>query len=113
MASSTAQRHRVVVAGGGVAGLEALLALHQLAGEYVDLTLVEPGDSFTVRALSVQDPFAPAPPHRYALARICSEHGIRHVRDRLDSVDAERRVARTAAGAEQPFDSLLLALGAR
>jgi sulfide:quinone oxidoreductase len=32
----------VVVAGGGVAGLEALLALHALAGNRVRLTLVAP-----------------------------------------------------------------------
>jgi sulfide:quinone oxidoreductase len=35
-----------VVAGGGVAGLEALLALRALAGTRVELTLVAPHDEF-------------------------------------------------------------------
>jgi sulfide:quinone oxidoreductase len=113
MSSVSSARHRVVIAGGGVAGLEALLALHALAHGYVDLTLLDPSDAFTLRALSVQDPFAPAEPHRYDLQRICDEHGVTLVRDLLGGVDLDARAVRTASGAELPFDSLLLALGTR
>jgi NADH dehydrogenase FAD-containing subunit len=35
-------RSRVVIAGGGVAGLETLLALRALAGDRVDVTIVAP-----------------------------------------------------------------------
>ena len=35
-------RPRVLIAGGGVAGLETLLALRTLAGDRVDITLVTP-----------------------------------------------------------------------
>ena len=33
----------IVIAGGGVAGLEALLALRAMAGDRVRLTLIAPG----------------------------------------------------------------------
>jgi hypothetical protein len=41
--------HRVVIAGGGVAGVEALLALHALAPDRIDLTLVSPTPDFVYR----------------------------------------------------------------
>ena len=74
---------------------------------------VEPAETFALRALSVQDPFAPAPIIRYDLRRICAEQQATLVPDRLASVDLDRRVVRTASGHEERFDSLLLALGAR
>jgi len=40
---------RVVVAGAGIAGLEALLALRALGGARVQLTLVAPDDEFIYR----------------------------------------------------------------
>ena len=42
VARDARRRHRVVIAGAGVAGLEALVALHGLAGDRVDVTLVSP-----------------------------------------------------------------------
>jgi NADPH-dependent 2,4-dienoyl-CoA reductase/sulfur reductase-like enzyme len=38
--------NRVVIVGGGVAGIEALLALHDLAGDRAELTLVAPQPDF-------------------------------------------------------------------
>ena len=54
----------VVIAGGGVAGLEALLALHSMAGERVSLRLIAPDPDFSYRPLAVAEPFAhgPCPP---------------------------------------------------
>src|SRR4051794_7602459 len=49
-------RLRLVVAGGGVAGLEALVALQALAPGRIDATLLEPGDTFRQRALDVAEP---------------------------------------------------------
>ena len=62
--------HRVVVAGGGVAGLEALLALHALAGDKVDLTLVSPTPDFVYRPLAVAEPFALGHQRRTPLAHL-------------------------------------------
>src|SRR5205809_303614 len=51
--SSNPRRTRVVIAGGGVAALEALLALHADAGDLVDMTLVADTDTFSYRSLHV------------------------------------------------------------
>jgi hypothetical protein len=48
---------RVLIAGGGVAGLEALLALRALAGDLVDLELLAPEPAFWYRPLAVAEPF--------------------------------------------------------
>ena len=49
-------RH-VVIVGGGVAGLEALLALRGLLGDRVGLTLVSQHDWFVDRPMTVAEPF--------------------------------------------------------
>ena len=58
---TSATSFRVLVAGGGVAGIEALLTLHALAGDRVDLTLVDAQPSFVHRPLLVADPLAGPP----------------------------------------------------
>jgi sulfide:quinone oxidoreductase len=103
---------RVVIAGGGVAGLEALLALRALAGELVELVLVAPEVAFSYRPLSVAEPFGQAAPPRFELAEIAAASGARHVRDALDSVDAERHRIRTRSGQELEYGALLVAAGA-
>jgi sulfide:quinone oxidoreductase len=106
-------RHHVVIAGGGVAGLEALIGLRHLAGEHVRITLVAPTEEFLVRALSVEDPFARPGPRPYDLATICDEHDAEFRRDAVRAVDARDHVLVTEAGDELAYDSLLVAVGAQ
>jgi hypothetical protein len=47
------------LAGGGIAGLEALLALADLADARVETTLVAPTDEFVYKPLAVEEPSAP------------------------------------------------------
>jgi sulfide:quinone oxidoreductase len=105
--------HRVLVAGGGVAGLEAVCALHALAPGHVDVTLLEPLDTFTVKARSVEDPFAIGRRRTYPLAAVCEDHGARHVRAKVARVAAAERRAVLPDGTALPYDSLLVAVGAR
>ena len=49
----------VVIAGGGVAAVELALALADLAGDRVRLTLVAPDPDFELRPLRTAEPFAP------------------------------------------------------
>jgi sulfide:quinone oxidoreductase len=103
----------VVIAGGGVAGLEALLALHELAGPRVTVQLLAPEREFVYRPLSVAEPFGLAHPARVDIAKLAERHGARHRQDSLAGVDAERHVLRTESGRSLRFDALLLAVGAR
>jgi sulfide:quinone oxidoreductase len=106
-------RLRVVIAGGGVAALEALLALRKLAGELVTPLLFAPDGAFHYRPLSVTEPFGVAAHRELDLAEITLEQGSTFLRDGLEGVDAERRVVRTSAGRELDYDALLIAIGAR
>jgi sulfide:quinone oxidoreductase len=104
---------RVLIAGGGVAGLEAMLALSALAGDLVELELLTPGREFVYRPLQVAEPFGVADPVRLRLGDIVDEAGARHTADALASVDPAAREVTTAAGATIGYDALLVAPGAR
>jgi sulfide:quinone oxidoreductase len=105
---------RVLIAGGGVAALEALLALRALASDAVDLRLLAPAPSFTYRPLAVLEPFAPGEiVPSLSLPEIAEEHGAMLIVDALASVDVDRRMAATRDGLDLPYDELLVAVGAR
>ena len=60
MLSSMTEMHPrplVLIAGGGVAALEAVLALEALAGARVRIELLTPADEFVFRPLLVGEPF--------------------------------------------------------
>jgi sulfide:quinone oxidoreductase len=103
---------RLVVAGGGVAGLEACLAVQALARDRVALTLVAPDPSFVHRPATVPDPVAVRSARREPLDRFAAAVGAELHHDRLAAVDTKARRAVTAAGAELRYDGLLLAVGA-
>src|SRR6187397_3752577 len=104
---------RVVIAGGGVAALETLFALRDLAGDRVDVTLVAPEESFTYRPMTVAAPFSMGHANRYGLARIAAEFDARLVHDAVASVDAKEQAIRTRDGEWISYDHLVLATGAR
>jgi len=105
-------RARVLIAGGGVAGLEAMLALHTLAGDLVELELLAPDPHFWYRPLAVAEPFGTGRAHRFDLGRIAESVGAAFTLGALTSVDSERHITRTSLGAEAPYDALVIACGA-
>jgi sulfide:quinone oxidoreductase len=106
-------RFRVVIAGGGVAALEAALALRRLAEERVSIDLVAPEPRFWYRPLAVVEPFGRGRLHGLDLAELADECGALFEVDELAAVDAEAHVATTTSGAELDYDALLVATGAR
>jgi sulfide:quinone oxidoreductase len=104
---------RVLIAGGGVAALEALLALRALAPEQTEITLLAPNSEFVYRPMTVREPFAYPQANRYALAPIVAEAGAELIAEELAWVDPQKRIAHTASDAEIHYDELVLALGAR
>ena len=102
-----------MVAGGEVAGIEALLALRELAAHRVDVTLLAPNPDLVYRPLGVVEPFQRGRMRRYPLASIAADAGARLVPKALIGVDVAARRALLVGGAEVPYDVLLLAVGAR
>jgi sulfide:quinone oxidoreductase len=103
----------VVIAGGGVAALEAALALRELAPGGVRTTLLAPGPDFILRPLSVQEPFGYRGAARYPLEDIAHELEIEYVADCFSGLDAAAAIVDTEAGRHLRYDALLLAMGAR
>ena len=104
---------RVLVAGAGVGGLEAVLALQSLAADRTSLALLAPDRHFTYRPLAVAEPFTPGSVQRFPIAAIAADRGVPLHRDALARVHADERVVETQDGARLEFDALVLALGAR
>jgi sulfide:quinone oxidoreductase len=104
---------KVVIAGGGVAGLEAALALRDLAGERVSIEMLAPDPEFVYRPMTVREPFAYGEAQRYPLSELLEGAGVELREESFGWVDAATRLAYTDGGEQVPYDALLLALGAR
>lgn len=102
----------VLIAGGGVAALEAALALRALAEDHVDVELLAPEPKFWYRPLAVAEPFQAGSLLRFDLPELAAAAGATFSLGALASVDAGRRLAYTAAGTLIPYDALLIACGA-
>jgi sulfide:quinone oxidoreductase len=103
---------RVLIAGGGVAGLEALLALRDLAGERVELTLLSPEEEFVYRPMAVAEPFGRGRADRHPLADIAADVRAELIRGALVEVDPASRIAVASTGQRLSYDALLVAVGA-
>ena len=110
---SLRDRMHVVIAGGGVASLETLLALRALAGGLVRVTLLSPTAEFVYRPVTVGEAFDRAEARVYDLAEILADQGGGElVRDTLAAVEVGTRIAVTGSGRRIPFDALVVATGA-
>ena len=106
-------RFRVVIAGGGVAALEAALALRDLAGALVATTIVAPNREFVYRPLLVHAPFKPAVTSTYSVAEIARRAEAELIEDSFRWLDPRGRELNTGHGRKLVYDAVLLAVGAR
>jgi sulfide:quinone oxidoreductase len=113
MPSPSGKPLRVVIAGGGVAALEATLAVRELAADRVALQLVAPEREFTYRPLAVVEPFRVGEVERFPLPMLTDAAGAELRQGLVASVDPERHVVAGEGGEELSYDLLLLAVGAR
>jgi sulfide:quinone oxidoreductase len=104
---------RVVVAGAGVAGLEAALALNAWAHELVSVELVAPDEDFVYKPLAVAEPFEVGEVRRFPLRTLVEAAGATLRTGSVVSVDPELKLVWLEDGETLPYDALLLALGAR
>jgi len=103
---------RALIAGGGVAAVEAAFALRDLAGDRVQTTMLAAQPEFVYRPLRVLEPFGYSAARRYQLAEIAGDIGVELKQDAFKWLDPEQRVVHTEGGEQLPYDGLLLALGA-
>jgi sulfide:quinone oxidoreductase len=105
-------RRHVLIAGGGVAGLETVLALRALAADRVETTILAPDLKFVNRSMSAQQPFKVQRARGLRLEDTAAELGARWHRGTLDRVLHAQHRAVTRDGDELAYDTIVLALGA-
>ena len=104
---------RVVVCGGGIAAVEALLALRGLLADRVERHLVAPNSEFIYQPLAVAAPFGLAETNVSDLADVARSAGASLHVDSLASVDPDGHSVQLAGGAILGYDALVVAVGAR
>jgi sulfide:quinone oxidoreductase len=104
---------RVVIVGGGVAGLEAALALRELGGDHMTTTMIAPDPEFVYRPMTVREPFSYPLAQRHSLEQIARDLGLELRADSFKWLEPNAQIVHTEAGERVPYDALLIALGAR
>jgi sulfide:quinone oxidoreductase len=104
---------KVTIVGGGVAGLEALIALRRIAEERVQIELVNPAPEWSYRPLAVAQPFGLAEVTRFDLARIAREHGATMQLAGIQAVRPTAHQLLTWDGRTLDYELLMVAVGAR
>lgn len=104
---------RVVICGGGVAAVEALLALRAALKIGAEVHLVAPNRQFVYQPLAVAAPFDLTETHLFELAAIAREQNAKLHVDSVVHVDPRERSVRLASGIVLPYDALVVAVGAR
>ncbi len=104
---------RVLIAGGGVASIEAALALRDICGERVGVEIFSPQADFVYRPYAVGEPYGTAQIKRYELGDLAAKCGAVFHLASVTSVEAEKKLLVTHDGDRHPYDHLILAQGTR
>jgi sulfide:quinone oxidoreductase len=102
-----------VIAGGGVAALEAMIGVRELLDGFVSVDLITPTGEFVYRPLVVAEPFGLAERRVFDLARIAADHSAHLHLGRLEALDADRSVATLTGGETVDYDAMVVAVGAQ
>jgi sulfide:quinone oxidoreductase len=103
----------ILIAGGGVAAVEAVAALRALAGPLPRITLLAPGAELTQRAASVAAPFGFGRPGSLPFEAIQRHARFDFHRGTLAAVEPDERIVIDDHGERLAYDVLLVAIGAR
>ena len=104
---------RVLVAGGGVAALETILALRALAGPRVSIEQLAPDPSLLDRPSSVATAFGFGAADPLPLEVVARRERVALLRDAIARVEPDRHRVVTTAGRRLSYDALVIATGAR
>ncbi len=106
-------RQKVLIAGAGAAGLEAALALRDLAGERVEVAVHDSRREFVYRPFAIGEPYGTTRSFRYDLRRLSVRCGATLRASAIAAVEPVRRLAVMADGERLSYDHLVIATGAR
>jgi sulfide:quinone oxidoreductase len=104
--------HRVLIAGSGVAAVEAVLALRHLVGHRCAIDLIAPAHALEHRPASVAAPFGLGLVPPLDLAALARRYDVALIEDALSGVDVAEQHVRLASGRDRGYDHLVIAVGA-
>jgi sulfide:quinone oxidoreductase len=111
--SQDTSRRRVLIVGGGVGGVEAMVALHDLCGDRVEIAVHAPRREFLYRPLAVTEPFGAGEVLKFDLQQLTERCAASFSLDSIASVDTDGQRGTTHDGDEVDYDYLVVASGAR
>src|SRR3989442_14310584 len=106
-------RVRIVIAGAGIAGMEALLALRDLMGERADIAVIDPDPVFRYRPWMVIEPFGGFSAPGWRRDELVPRLGGAFLCDSVTHVDAAARTVTLHARGPLRYDVLVLCPGPR
>ncbi|MGK2932225.1 MAG: FAD-dependent oxidoreductase [Solirubrobacterales bacterium] len=113
MDSSKTDPVRVVIVGGGVAALEAMLAIRDLGGRRATVVMYAPRKDFVLKPLGVSEAFGEGKATTFDLETVAGNAGADfHLRS-VRSVDRQHRRIFLQDHSEVPYDYLVIATGTK
>lgn len=111
--ATTSSSAKVVVVGGGFGGATAAKYVRMFSNNSIDVTLIEPNAAFVSCPLSnlVVGGHATMAEITTPYSNLTARHGVKVVRDMVDSIDPVKRTVKLASGGELPYDRLILSPG--
>jgi len=110
---TTSSPLRVVIAGGGFAAAELLLALRALAQDRVELEVIAPAAELPFRPAATATPFGSGDVETYDLEAIADDAGAVLRRDTVGAVASGVHRGRLASGTVRAYEVCVLAVGGR
>ena len=104
---------RVAICGGGVAALEAMLALRAMLVIRPHIDLIAPNRRFSYEPMSVAEPFGLARTRLFDLDSIAEQLGVELHVGTLAAVDDAERSLTLATGERLSYDAAIVAVGAQ
>lgn len=104
---------RVLIVGGGVASIEATLALRDVCGDHVEVEVFSPRREFAYRPQAGGELYGVGRVARYDLDELLGPCGAVFHHAGVAAVETDDRLVVTRDGERHPYDHLILAQGAR